>query len=65
MEDILDLAWSKDSTIIISGSIDNSCIVWSVASGAKLAILKEPKGFVQGVVYDPLGSVYGAISTDR
>jgi chromatin assembly factor 1 subunit B len=65
LEDILDLAWSKDGSVLISGSIDNSVYVWNVSTGAKLALLKEPKGFVQGVVYDPLGSVYGVISTDR
>ena len=65
LEDILDITWSKDSSIIVSGSIDNSVIVWNVFSSSKLAILKEPKGFVQGVVYDPIGSVFSVISTDR
>ncbi|CAF0976061.1 unnamed protein product [Brachionus calyciflorus] len=65
LEDILDLAWSRDSTTLISGSIDNSVIVWNVNTGNKIAILKEPKGFVQGVVFDPLGATYGVLSTDR
>lgn len=65
LEDILDLSWSKDGTQIISGSIDNSVIVWDVNTGNKLCILKEPKGFVQGVVYDPLGLHYCCLSTDR
>jgi hypothetical protein len=33
--------------------------------GSKLAILKEPKGFVQGVVYDPKDATFSVISTDR
>jgi len=65
LEDILDISWSKDGTILISGSVDNSVIIWNVFSGSKLAILKEPKGFVQGVVYDPLGVTYACLSTDR
>lgn len=65
LEDILDLSWSKDGSVIISGSIDNSVYVWDVTTGNKIAILKEPKGFVQGVVYDPLGANYCCISTDR
>lgn len=65
LEDILDLSWSKDGSIIISGSIDNSVIVWDVATGNKLSILKEPKGFVQGVVCDPLGETYACLATDR
>jgi len=31
----------------------------------KVALLKEPKGFVQGIVCDPLGSTFAAVSTDR
>lgn len=85
LEDILDLAWSKDNTMLISGSVDNSVILWHVASGiyfkensiiefqnilfnfkgSKIALLKEPKGFVQGVAWDPMGAYFAALSTDR
>lgn len=65
LEDILDISWSHDGNQIVSGSIDNSLIVWDINTGNKLAILKEPKGFVQGVVMDPLGSNYCCLSTDR
>ena len=61
----MDISWSKDGAYLISGSIDNSVIVWDVATGNKVSILKEPKGFVQGVIYDPLGLNYCCISTDR
>ena len=30
-----------------------------------MAILKEPKGFVQGVAFDPMGTTFAVISTDR
>lgn len=33
--------------------------------GSKVAILKEPKGYVQGVAYDPLGVTYAVLSSDR
>lgn len=33
LEDIYDLCWSPDSSGIISGSIDNSAIVWDVQKG--------------------------------
>ena len=65
LEDILDISWSNNSTILISGSVDNSVIVWNVNTGDKIAILREPKGFVQGVIYDPLNAIYGVLSTDR
>jgi chromatin assembly factor 1 subunit B len=33
MEDIYDLSWSPDSLNLISGSVDNSAIVWDVHKG--------------------------------
>ena len=91
LEDILDISWSNDGAVLVSGSVDNSVIVWNVATGMldfhidfllstwssdfstwslhligdKIAILKEPKGFVQGIVYDPLNSIFAVLSTDR
>lgn len=34
-------------------------------TGSKIAIFKEPKGFVQGVEIDPLSATYAILSTDR
>lgn len=33
MEDIYDLSWSPDSLNLISGSVDNSAIIWDVHKG--------------------------------
>ena len=33
LEDVYDLCWSPDSTSLISGSVDNSAIVWDVLKG--------------------------------
>ncbi len=33
LEDIYDLCWSCDSCRIITGSVDNSAIVWDVLKG--------------------------------
>jgi chromatin assembly factor 1 subunit B len=65
LEDILDISWSEDSQTIVTGSIDNSVMVWNVASGKHIAILKEPKGFVQGVCFEPTGATFAVLSTDR
>jgi chromatin assembly factor 1 subunit B len=65
LEDILDICWSRDGSMLISGSVDNSAIVWNTLNGNKIAIVKEPKGFVQGVTFDPLGNYYAVMSTDR
>ncbi len=31
--DVLDLAWSPDSASLMSGSVDNHCIIWKVSTG--------------------------------
>ena len=33
MRDVLDLAWSPDSGSLMSGSVDNQCMIWDVAAG--------------------------------
>ena len=33
LEDIYDLAWSPDGTQLVSGSVDNSAIIWDINKG--------------------------------
>lgn len=33
LEDVYDLCWSPDSTSLISGSVDNTAIIWDVQKG--------------------------------
>lgn len=33
MEDVYDICWSPDSSQILSGSVDNTAILWDVAKG--------------------------------
>lgn len=65
MEDVYDLNWSQDSQSLISGSVDNSAIVWDVQKAKSTAIIKEHKGFVQGVAWDPLNKYLATLCTDR
>lgn len=32
-KDVLDLQWSTDGEFLVSGSVDNSCIIWDVSRG--------------------------------
>lgn len=34
-KDVLDLQWSADGAFLISGSVDNSSIIWDVNKGMK------------------------------
>lgn len=65
LEDVYDLAWSMDSLSIISGSVDNTAIVWDVKKGRSKTILKEHKSFVQGVAWDPRNKYMATLSSDR
>ena len=64
LEDVYDLCWSPDSSSIISGSVDNTAIVWDVQRGTK-TILDDHKGFVQGVAWDPKNEILATLSSDR
>ncbi|KAJ4441676.1 hypothetical protein ANN_11534 [Periplaneta americana] len=65
MEDVYDLSWSPDSLNLISGSVDNSAILWDIQKGRNIGILKEHKGFVQGVTWDPKNQYVATLSSDR
>ncbi|KAI8127651.1 hypothetical protein FF38_03209 [Lucilia cuprina] len=65
MEDIYDLSWSPNSLFLVSGSVDNSAMVWDVQKGKSMAILNDHKGFVQGVAWDPKNQYIATLSTDR
>lgn len=42
-----DLSWSIDNTKILSGSVDNTAILWDINKGKLDHILSDHKGFVQ------------------
>uniref|UniRef100_T1HGC6 WD_REPEATS_REGION domain-containing protein n=1 Tax=Rhodnius prolixus TaxID=13249 RepID=T1HGC6_RHOPR len=64
LNDIYDLCWSPDSVHLISGSVDNSAIIWDVTKGKKVALLPEAKNFVQGVTWDPENMYVATLSSD-
>lgn len=65
IEDICDLSWSQDSQYLVSGSVDNSVILWNVEKSIKLFSCDGSRGFVQGVTFDPQDQYFAAISSDR
>lgn len=65
IEDIYDISWSPDSNSLISGSVDNTAIMWDIQKGRKTEMLMDHKGFVQGVSWDPCNQYVCTISTDR
>ncbi|KAF4521085.1 hypothetical protein B566_EDAN010959 [Ephemera danica] len=65
MEDVYDLSWSPDALFLVSGSVDNSAIIWDITKGQKDGLLKDHKGFVQGVAWDPKNKYIATLSSDR
>ncbi|KAG4176053.1 hypothetical protein ERO13_A11G226902v2 [Gossypium hirsutum] len=64
-KDVLDLQWSTDGAFLISGSVDNSCIIWDVNKGSVHQILDGHFHYVQGVAWDPLSKYVASLSSDR
>ncbi|XP_053396041.1 chromatin assembly factor 1 subunit B-like [Mercenaria mercenaria] len=65
LEDIYDICWSADGKYMISGSVDNSAILWDLTKDQKMGIFNEHKSFVQGVAWDPKNEFVATLSTDR
>ena len=66
VQDVSDLCWSPDGQRLVSGSVDNTAIIWDMHKGTKLhKVMKEHHGFVQGVTWDPLGKWVATLSADR
>lgn len=65
MEDVYDLCWAPNSHQLISGSVDNTAMVWDVQKGKSQAILREHNSFVQGVAWDPQNQLLATLSSDR
>ncbi|XP_017465222.1 PREDICTED: chromatin assembly factor 1 subunit B [Rhagoletis zephyria] len=65
MEDIYDLSWASNSQFLVSGSVDNTAIVWDVNKGKSMGMLRDHKSFVQGVAWDPKNQYIATLSSDR
>uniref|UniRef100_A0A3P8ZJ99 Chromatin assembly factor 1 subunit B n=1 Tax=Esox lucius TaxID=8010 RepID=A0A3P8ZJ99_ESOLU len=65
IEDVYDISWTRDGNFMVSGSVDNTAIMWDVVKGQKLCIFNDHKSYVQGVTWDPLGQYVATLSCDR
>ena len=47
-DDVQDICWSPDGTMLVSGSVDNTAIIWDAAKGKIVKRLHDHKHYVQG-----------------
>eukprot|EP00877_Chromochloris_zofingiensis_P011531 jgi/Chrzof1/6631/Cz19g03120.t1 len=64
-DDVLDLAWSPDGTALLSGSVENECMIFDVDAKKLAARIDGHRHYVQGVCWDPLGQYIITQSVDR
>ncbi|KAJ3592355.1 hypothetical protein NHX12_007482 [Muraenolepis orangiensis] len=65
IEDVYDISWTREGNFMVSGSVDNTAILWDVTKGQKISIFTDHKSYVQGVTWDPLGQYVATLSCDR
>ena len=59
------MVWSRDSNYLVSGSIDNTAILWNVEKGKCVQRLEGHSHFIQGVAMDPWLKYIATQSSDR
>jgi hypothetical protein len=64
-DDVFDLAWAPDASALLSGSIENICVLWDVDAGKSRLRLANHSHYVQGVAWDPARQYLVSQSADR